>query len=118
MEYESGKYVAVGDGDLVVRELQWSDMGMHKCVARSEFGEDMKEAFVYPLAPPPTSNKVICKHWKITQGRLCCGCWTADSQANVGRHQLFSNKKRPNLCKFPLPGDKKWMSQIQRRASF
>ena len=53
VEYESGKYVAVGDGDLVVRELQWSDMGMHKCVARNEFGEDMKEAFVYPLAPSP-----------------------------------------------------------------
>ena len=56
VEYESGKYVAVGDGDLVVRGLQWSDMGMHKCVARNEFGEDMKEAFLYPLAATPTSK--------------------------------------------------------------
>ena len=56
VEYESGKYVAVGDGDLVVRDLQWSDMGMHKCVARNEFGEDMKETFLYPLAPQ--TNKV------------------------------------------------------------
>ena len=43
--------MAVGNGDLVVRELSWSDMGMFKCVARNEFGEDMREAFVYPLAP-------------------------------------------------------------------
>merc|ERR1719458_1460611 len=57
VEYESGKYVAVGDGDLVVRDLQWSDMGMHKCVARNEFGEDMKEAFVYPLAPSPSKAR-------------------------------------------------------------
>ena len=51
VDYESGKYVSVGDGDLVVRDLEWSDMGMHKCVARNEFGEDMREAFLYPLAP-------------------------------------------------------------------
>ena len=62
-EYESGKYVAVGNGDLVVRELSWSDMGMFKCVARNEFGEDMREAFVYPLAPPATNTVTGNRPW-------------------------------------------------------
>ena len=58
-EYESGKYVAVGNGDLVVRELSWSDMGMFKCVARNEFGEDMREAFVYPLDTPTATVNAL-----------------------------------------------------------
>lgn len=44
------RFVLLPNGDLIVRDLTFSDMGMFKCLARNEFGEDMKEAFVYPLA--------------------------------------------------------------------
>lgn len=36
------------NGDLLIRDLAFSDMGMFKCIVRNDFGEDMKETFVYP----------------------------------------------------------------------
>ena len=38
------------NGDLLIRDLAFSDMGMFKCIVRNDFGEDMKETFVYPHA--------------------------------------------------------------------
>ena len=72
VDYESGKYVSVGDGDLVVRDLEWSDMGMHKCVARNEFGEDMREAFLYPLAQQANQVNNVCTGWTICFGKELC----------------------------------------------
>jgi hypothetical protein len=44
------KYEQLSNGDLLIRELAFSDMGMFKCIVRNEYGEDMKETFVYPHA--------------------------------------------------------------------
>ena len=53
-------------------------------------------AMVVPFSLRFSSIKghVLSKHWKITQVKLCCACWTADSQANVGKHQLYNNQKK------------------------
>ena len=40
----------LSNGDLLIRDLAFSDMGMFKCIVRNDFGEDMKETFVYPHA--------------------------------------------------------------------
>ena len=44
------KYRLLSNGDLLIRDLAFSDMGMFKCIVRNDFGEDMKETFVYPHA--------------------------------------------------------------------
>jgi len=37
-------------GDLYIHDLSFEDMGMFRCLVSNEFGHDMKETFVYPLA--------------------------------------------------------------------
>ena len=37
-------------GDLYIHDLSFEDMGMFRCMVSNEFGHDMKETFVYPLA--------------------------------------------------------------------
>lgn len=37
------------DGELLIGELKWSDMGTYRCVARSALGKDMVSTFVYPM---------------------------------------------------------------------
>ena len=38
------------NGDLYIHDLSFEDMGMFRCMVTNEFGHDMKETFVYPLA--------------------------------------------------------------------
>lgn len=37
------------NGDLIIRDLSWSDMGGYQCVAANEDGEDQSTTFVYPI---------------------------------------------------------------------
>ena len=37
-------------GDLIVRNLSFEDMGNFQCLVKNINGSDMKETFVYPLA--------------------------------------------------------------------
>lgn len=46
----TGKYKVLPNGDLVIHGITFNDMGMFKCLASNENGEDMKETFVYPHA--------------------------------------------------------------------
>lgn len=45
------KYKILPNGDLYIHDLSFEDMGMFRCMVSNEFGHDMKETFVYPLAP-------------------------------------------------------------------
>lgn len=45
------KYKVLPSGDLYIHDLSFEDMGMFRCMVSNEFGHDMKETFVYPLAP-------------------------------------------------------------------
>ena len=38
------------NGDLIVRDLSFEDMGMFQCLVKNLNGHDMIETFVYPLA--------------------------------------------------------------------
>ena len=40
----------LSNGDLIIHDLTFSDMGMFKCIASNQNGEDMQETFVYPHA--------------------------------------------------------------------
>ena len=37
------------NGDLIIRDLSWSDMGGYQCVVSNEDGEDQSTTFVYPI---------------------------------------------------------------------
>jgi hypothetical protein len=43
-------------GDLYIHDLSFEDMGMFRCMVSNEFGHDMKETFVYPLAVSPEGS--------------------------------------------------------------
>ena len=54
----------LANGDLLIRDLAFSDMGMFKCIVRNDFGEDMKETFVYPHA---VSSSFSTLFWRRTE---------------------------------------------------
>ncbi|XP_017059627.1 neural/ectodermal development factor IMP-L2 [Drosophila ficusphila] len=37
------------NGDLLIAEVKWEDMGNYKCIASNEVGEDTADTFVYPV---------------------------------------------------------------------
>ncbi|KAK2705772.1 zwei Ig domain protein zig-2-like isoform X2 [Artemia franciscana] len=47
----TNKYIQLDSGDLIVKNLEWSDMGGYYCRARNECGEDKEFTFLYPVAP-------------------------------------------------------------------
>lgn len=46
----TNKYKIMPDGSLVIHDLDFNDMGVYVCVAKNQFGHDMAETFVYPVA--------------------------------------------------------------------
>ena len=47
---ENGRYKIMDNGDLLITDLSFDDMGIFKCVVNNEYGEDRAETFVYPHA--------------------------------------------------------------------
>ncbi|VDM97671.1 unnamed protein product [Thelazia callipaeda] len=45
------KYKIMKNGDLIIHDTVWEDMGVYTCVASNEFGEDRIMAFFYPTQP-------------------------------------------------------------------
>ncbi|XP_071747061.1 zwei Ig domain protein zig-4 isoform X2 [Lepeophtheirus salmonis] len=50
------KFVIKANGDLLIKDLNFGDMGMYRCMAKNSIGEDMKETFLYPLAPESSNT--------------------------------------------------------------
>lgn len=48
---EGKKYKILANGDLLIKDLTFEDMGMFQCIVKNKYGHDMAETFVYPLAP-------------------------------------------------------------------
>eukprot|EP00096_Caligus_rogercresseyi_P009790 TRINITY_DN3397_c0_g1_i1.p1 TRINITY_DN3397_c0_g1~~TRINITY_DN3397_c0_g1_i1.p1 ORF type:complete len:278 (+),score=45.58 TRINITY_DN3397_c0_g1_i1:417-1250(+) len=48
--HDNGKFLIQSNGDLLIKDLNFGDMGMYRCLAKNPLGEDMKETFLYPLA--------------------------------------------------------------------
>ncbi|CAB3254696.1 unnamed protein product [Arctia plantaginis] len=47
--YGNSRLQVLPSGDLLVRNLRWSDMGNFSCVAKNMYGRDVADTFVYPL---------------------------------------------------------------------
>ena len=47
---EGGKYQIKPDGSLIIRNLDFSDMGNYACLVKNDFGSDKIETFLYPVA--------------------------------------------------------------------
>ncbi|KAK6110600.1 Immunoglobulin I-set domain family protein [Brugia pahangi] len=45
------KYKILANGDLVIYDTQWEDLGVYTCIASNEYGEDRIMAFFYPTEP-------------------------------------------------------------------
>ncbi|XP_045457252.1 neural/ectodermal development factor IMP-L2-like [Melitaea cinxia] len=49
--YGNGRFRVMPSGDLLVKDLSWSDMGEFTCTAKNAFGKDVADTFVYPIKP-------------------------------------------------------------------
>ena len=38
------------NGDLIIKDLSFNDMGLYKCLVKNDHGEDIKDTFLYPMA--------------------------------------------------------------------
>lgn len=47
----NGKTTLLENGDLVIHDLNWSDMGSYQCLVSNEDGQDEIVTFVYPMMP-------------------------------------------------------------------
>ncbi|CAG2121939.1 unnamed protein product, partial [Medioppia subpectinata] len=47
----SAKYKVLENGDLIIRDLTWDDMGNYMCVAENSHGSDRTSLFLYPTLP-------------------------------------------------------------------
>eukprot|EP00094_Tigriopus_californicus_P008864 TCALIF_08545-PA protein Name:"Similar to ImpL2 Neural/ectodermal development factor IMP-L2 (Drosophila melanogaster)" AED:0.95 eAED:0.95 QI:0/0/0/0.16/1/1/6/0/315 len=48
VDTQSGKFKILDNGDLIIHDLSFTEMGLFKCIVKNENGEDTKETFVYP----------------------------------------------------------------------
>ncbi|KAL3982286.1 Immunoglobulin I-set domain family protein [Acanthocheilonema viteae] len=45
------KYKTLLNGDLIIYDTQWEDLGVYICIASNEYGQDRIMAFFYPTEP-------------------------------------------------------------------
>lgn len=50
---ERDRVHVMANGDLAIREMQWSDMGNYICSVSNVVGEDQVETFLYPMKVSP-----------------------------------------------------------------
>ncbi|XP_076308136.1 zwei Ig domain protein zig-2-like [Tachypleus tridentatus] len=39
------------NGDLLIRNIRWEDVGIYTCTAQNDLGSDMTLTFLYPVKP-------------------------------------------------------------------
>lgn len=44
-----GRFRVTEFGDLIIRDINWQDMGGYQCVAKNQDGEDQSTTFLYPM---------------------------------------------------------------------
>ncbi|CAO4386057.1 unnamed protein product [Caenorhabditis nigoni] len=45
---EDGRFEILRNGDLRIRDIEWSDMGTYQCIAANKHGESTQDVFLYP----------------------------------------------------------------------
>lgn len=53
---QKDKYEVMDTGDLLIKDLSWSDMGSYVCTVSDEQGSDSVSSFVYPAAVKTTTT--------------------------------------------------------------
>ncbi|EGT45866.1 CBN-ZIG-3 protein [Caenorhabditis brenneri] len=51
IDVDQPKYELMPQGDLLIRDLKWEDMGDYVCIASNRWGESRGETFLYPTKP-------------------------------------------------------------------
>lgn len=49
--HKSEKYEILESGDLIIRDINWSDMGNYVCITKNIHGTDQTSTFLYPTKP-------------------------------------------------------------------
>ncbi|XP_076342081.1 zwei Ig domain protein zig-2-like isoform X2 [Tachypleus tridentatus] len=45
------KYMVLDNGDLLIRNIRWEDVGIYTYTAQNDLGSDMTLTFLYPVKP-------------------------------------------------------------------
>ncbi|XP_055378822.1 neural/ectodermal development factor IMP-L2-like [Condylostylus longicornis] len=45
----NSRFTVTHNGDLIITDLQWKDMGLYKCIVENSHGRDSANTFVYPV---------------------------------------------------------------------
>lgn len=45
------KHMVLDNGDLLIRNIRWKDVGIYTCTAQNDLGSDMTLTFLYPVKP-------------------------------------------------------------------
>ncbi|XP_065224526.1 neural/ectodermal development factor IMP-L2-like [Planococcus citri] len=45
----SPHYKVLSNGDLIINQITWDDMGTYTCIAQNSLGQDKIESFIYPV---------------------------------------------------------------------
>ena len=56
------------DGDLIIRDLRWEDMGGYQCLASNQDGDDKTTTFVYPMQVK--FSCVVAESYPISDSRV------------------------------------------------
>lgn len=48
LSLESSRHEILPDGDLLIKDIVWEDMGSYTCIAENSYGQDKEVAFLYP----------------------------------------------------------------------
>ncbi|XP_054733285.1 neural/ectodermal development factor IMP-L2 isoform X1 [Anastrepha obliqua] len=46
---QNHRFKVLPNGDLLISNIQWEDMGAYRCIARNALGKDTADTFVYPV---------------------------------------------------------------------
>lgn len=53
------KFQILDNGDLLIRQVSWNDMGLYTCVARNGLAKDTITTFLYPMAVSEMSARLL-----------------------------------------------------------
>lgn len=46
---QNHRFKVLPNGDLLISDIKWEDMGTYKCIARNSVGKDTADTFIYPV---------------------------------------------------------------------
>ncbi|XP_076308821.1 neural/ectodermal development factor IMP-L2-like [Tachypleus tridentatus] len=73
------KYMVLDNGDLLIRNIRWEDVGIYTCTAQNDLGSDMTLTFLYPVKVLDNGDLLIRNiRWEDV------GIYTCTAQNDLG----------------------------------